>query len=339
VAIQFVHLPGMASLRVGRLALRRRIRPQRRQPRPGHERAQECRERRLGPVGPGAVAARDEFDARRRTHALDQRQGAVHFAADIVDLWRDEPAGPAARARRHHQLGSLGGFNDERTRGDHRRQLRVSKLLQQPEHVPIDRLLPHVLPRVEVAAHADGVDPRVQGAGIESQQPAFAPADHPDVALDAGILAQPSHRSNDLLDLIADQVPPHLERRSVQELAIRELAVGHVTVDECGHDNHAATFRKPPRELAVRWYALRQAGKHLRHLICVGNRDDEHPGGLVCDGKQDQAFSMDIAERPPANPEGLESRALVQCQALGYRADDLEGRFVASQVAGAEDVG
>ena len=63
--------------------------------------------------------------------------------------------GAAARARRHDHLRPRGRLDDQRPRRDHGGQLRVAELLQQAEHVAVDRLLPDVLPRVEVAADAD----------------------------------------------------------------------------------------------------------------------------------------------------------------------------------------
>ena len=146
--------------------------------------------------------------------------------------------------------------------------LRVAELLQQAEHVAVDRLLPDAVPVPEVAADANGLDPRVERPGIQRQHPALAVADDANLRILAAFLREPVHGGQHLLHLVADQVPPHLERRAVQELAARQVgpavALLQFAVDQHRHDDAAAALGQAARELRFL--------RHARHspTICSG---------------------------------------------------------------------
>ena len=55
--------------------------------------------------------------------------------------------------------------------GDQAGELGVAELLEQAKDVAIDRLPPDVVAVVEVAADADGVDPRVEAAAYSAIAP------------------------------------------------------------------------------------------------------------------------------------------------------------------------
>ena len=128
-----------------------------------------------------------------------------------------------ARLRRTGNLRRAARLDDQCPRRHQAGQLGVAKLIEQAKHVAIDRLLPHVLPRVEVAAHQRRVDPRVERRGIQRQQAAFAVADHADRPLRCVPASrdEPIDGRQHLLHFVADDVPAHLERRAIEELAMR----------------------------------------------------------------------------------------------------------------------
>ena len=67
-------------------------------------------------------------------------------------------------------------------RRDQAGQLGVAELLEQAEDVAVDRLVPDVVAVVEVAADADGVDPRVERRGVQRDRAPLAVADDADRA-------------------------------------------------------------------------------------------------------------------------------------------------------------
>ena len=122
-----------------------------------------------------------QLDRRRRLQAGNQlprpansRRTSSSFGVTIRPGPPPNPGGITTSGARAASTISVAGR-------DHGRQLRVAELLQQPEDVVVERLLPDILPGVEIAAHADGRDSRVQRAGVEGQHSSVAPADHADL--------------------------------------------------------------------------------------------------------------------------------------------------------------
>ena len=124
-----------------------------------------------------SVAARNEVE--KSAAASQTRRPAACARAtsrsNVRQVRRHQPR-RARRPCRATRLRARARLDDQCPRGDHGGQFRVAELLQQPEHVAVDRLLPDVLPRVEVAAHADRVDPRVQRTGVQGQQARLRPS-------------------------------------------------------------------------------------------------------------------------------------------------------------------
>ena len=73
-------------------------------------------------------------------------------------------------------------FHDQPARGDQRGDLGVAELAQQAPDIAVNRLLPGVLARIEVAAYQTGVNARIDGRGVKSQQSALAVAGDADLA-------------------------------------------------------------------------------------------------------------------------------------------------------------
>ena len=122
VAVDLVHLPGVPGGGVGQSAD-----SSRRPAAAGQAARRGCRvesdvEKRLQglvrAVGAAAVAAVDQFDPRRRLEALGQFAAPGPTSrAHVVQLRRRQPAGAAARARRHDQLRPAGRLDHQRRAG------------------------------------------------------------------------------------------------------------------------------------------------------------------------------------------------------------------------------
>ena len=121
----------------------------------------------------------------------------------------------------------------------------------------------------EIAADADGRDPRVERRGVEGDQSPFAPADHADLRVSRRLLPrEPVDRREHLLHLVADQVAAQLERRPVEELAVGELrpAVARldVAVDQHRHDHAGNRSRPAGGRTAIRARTPRRARRSAR---------------------------------------------------------------------------
>ena len=62
----------------------------------------------------------------------------------------------------------------------------VAKLFQQAEDVAIDGLAPEVVAVVEITAHADGADPRLEGGRVERDRASFAITEDADLGVASG---------------------------------------------------------------------------------------------------------------------------------------------------------
>src|SRR5205807_8192863 len=174
-----------------------------------------------------AVYTAHRRPARRRRQAADQRLGPIELLKYGGRLRRSQPPGgcsarPAfARGRWAGNGWVTAGLDDQRPGRDEARQLGIAELGQVAEHVAVDRLLPQVLARLEVTAHARDGNARIEGGGIQRQQTAFAVADHSEIALDLVHEVERAHAvdsGQDLLHLKPDDVPAHFERGTVDEL-------------------------------------------------------------------------------------------------------------------------
>ena len=127
---------------------------------------------------------------------------------------------------------------DHQAAGRHEaREVAVAKLRQQRPHVAIDRLTPQVVARTEVAAHPRGVDPWVHRRGILGQQAPLADARDTDRQRHLFRLVEPGaliDGREDLLHLVADHMPAHLERLPVDEFTMRLVGEPHVRMSGKG---------------------------------------------------------------------------------------------------------
>ena len=153
---------------------------------------------------------------------------------------------------RQHERGDLG----------------IAEPLEQAPDVSIDRLLPDAPAPIEVAAHERAVDAGIDGGRIEGHQAALRIADDADLRgfhlrapRSGGQVAAPRakavHRREHLLDFVANDVPPHVERLPIQPfapglLAPLELFVGGLNQfasDQYGDDQFAVALSESPGEL------------------------------------------------------------------------------------------
>jgi len=174
---------------------------------PGPERLQQSLQGLIGTERPVAGIHRDQVDL----HA-SQFLGPRCFGLDARQLGCRQPRRRAALAGQF-QLRPAARFHDQRPRRNQGCQFRVAKLLQQPEHVAVQGLLPNVLPRIEMTADAHGVDAGIECGGVQGQQAALAPTHDADLRIPlAGLLDKPIDARQHLLQLVPNQVPAQLER-------------------------------------------------------------------------------------------------------------------------------
>src|SRR5439155_26290579 len=119
-------------------------------------------------------------------------------------------------------LRPTGSFDDQSTRSNKARQFRIAELVQERPDIPIDRLLPNLLPRLKVAADQCRLDSWVKSGAIERQQTAFT------ISCDANwkygaavLLREPVDRGKDLLHFVADNMTTHFKRHPVNPFPVR----------------------------------------------------------------------------------------------------------------------
>ena len=169
VVANLVELAAQAGLRIELLVHVRGRRRQRRQfaIRAG-QRHEQLFQRGRAAGGPLAAAAGDQRDRAAARQAGRQLFGPLDLGLHAGQRGRRQAArrgrtvAAFARFRRAIDLRPAAGFDDQRPRSHQAGQLGIAKCVEQPEHVAIDRLLPEILSRIEVAAHQRGVDPRVE---------------------------------------------------------------------------------------------------------------------------------------------------------------------------------
>ena len=201
---------------------------------------------------------------------------------------RTRPSLPRCRRPgdfRHRRI-----LDHQRPRRDQARDLRVAKLLQQREHIPVNRLPPHLLPRIEIPAHQRRMDPRVHRRAIQRDQPALRVTRHADARFRRPLAQpliqtrKPIHRRQHLLHLIPDHMPPHFISLPVNPLAMRLIREPPhqriprrrvLPVDQRRNDDLTPLLRQPPRQLRLRRQPRRETQQHLRRLIRI--RQHHHP--------------------------------------------------------------
>ncbi len=137
-----------------------------------------------------------------------------------------------------------------------------------------------IAPIAEETAHAHSLDPRVEGRGVEPNHPAFTITEHRDFqSAMPGVRLQGVDQAENLLHLVADEMPPQFKSRAIKELPVRQLgppvAGRDRSVDQRGHDHVIITVYQPSRHLKLRRNALDQSHKLLGRLAGVGYHDDD----------------------------------------------------------------
>ncbi len=135
---------------------------------------------------------------------------AVDLGRDGREAGRGEPARCAAGAGWDDELGAFGRLDDQRARGDQAGDFGVAKLFQQAEDVAIDGLAPEIVAVVEITAHADGVDARIEGGRVEGDRAPFAVTEDADLGVGPGHSppAREVDQGEHLLHLVADDCRP-----------------------------------------------------------------------------------------------------------------------------------
>ena len=95
------------------------------------------------------------------------------------DLWRHQLSGCSAGTtgagrRGTGDLRSTACLDDQRARRDQAGNFGIAEFMQQPPYVPVDRLAPDLLPRLETAAYSRGLNPCIDGGAAERNQSAFS---------------------------------------------------------------------------------------------------------------------------------------------------------------------
>src|SRR5439155_26422092 len=134
---------------------------------------------------------------------------------------------PASFELRHFQLAFLVGngrhmavFDDQTARRNERREFCIAKLAQQSPDVAVDGFGPDSLTRVEVTANQRSVDARIHGSRVKCNQSTLAVTGHANLPFAAALSLEPVHSGQHFLDLVADDVPAHVKRLTVDPLPV-----------------------------------------------------------------------------------------------------------------------
>ncbi len=241
-----------------------------------------------------------------------------------------------ARARRVLEPQSPG----RKQRGN----FRIAELAEQAKNVAVDRLAPHFLARAEIAADHRVGNARVDRPAVQGEHSPFAVAEHADRRM-VLLPAEPIHRRQHFLHLVADDVPAHLVSHAIDELAVR--LIGHpaqlriagpgiLAVDQHRHQHSAAILGQPARELRFLRHAGRQADQHLRCPVRVRQRD--HTGHHLAFRFQQQPLAVHARQHRPADRMNLVAIRLRDQRRLFRWADvfHLDGRH--PRINDAEDL-
>ena len=142
----------------------------------------------------------------------EQRAGAIDFVLHFIALWRYEftggcAASPLARGGRTIHFRNNAMYDNECSRRDQARDLRVTKALQKSENIPIDRLLPELFARAKIAAHVRHADSWVDGGSVKGDQSAFGVTCYTDLLLSTPVEpidpAPPAYRDGLVVTFLA----------------------------------------------------------------------------------------------------------------------------------------
>ncbi len=219
---------------------------------------------------------------------------------------------------------------DQSAGRDERSDLGVAELAEQAPDVAVDRFRPDRLSRTEIAAHHCRRDPRIDGRRIERHQSPLAVTRHADLAARRAATGEAVHGRQDFLHLVADHVPPHVERLPVNPFAIGLVALAELPVvrgqllaaDERRQHDFKPAFSQPPRPLPTGRQPLGQAQEHFGRLIGVGNRNHA-PGGLVFRPYQ-EPFAEHAFQHRPADLVDFISRRCRHPRRIGVVAKLLQ---------------
>ena len=241
------------------------------------------------------------------------------------------------------QLGTPRRFDDQGTRRDHRGQFRVAELLQQPENVAVDGLFPDVTPVAEIPAHQGGVDSGVQGGRIECEATSLAITGNTDTGVAAfGVLCEPVHQGQKLLDLVTQQMPAQFEGGPVDELPMRQEGPPDPRFScsrlmRAGNHDPAAALGQAARELGCGRDPGNQAGDLFRALVRVRDGDDVG-GGPALPGNQEQPFSMHLTDGGPADGQHIVGISPPDAGALPDRGHQFRTRIGHPRIPNSQDV-
>ena len=133
-----------------------------------------------------------------------------------------------------------------------------------------------------------------------------------------------------LLHLVADDVPAHLERRPIQELAMRLVRGPRADrrkrvgpIDQRRHDHAAAALGQPAGELRLGRDSRRKPGQLLGRLIGIGNGHDVGHGRPDLGTSSSPSLAHAAHDRP-ADGKGFEDLAAADQRRLRGRFDQLE---------------
>ena len=109
----------------------------------------------------------------------------LDLGLDCFELGRGQAARRTAGLPADDDFRALGRLDDQRSRRDERGDLGIAELLQEAEDIAIDRLPPDVVAIVEIAADADGVDPRIERRRVKRNRSPFAVPENTDLVFAA----------------------------------------------------------------------------------------------------------------------------------------------------------
>ena len=298
--------------------------------------------------GSRAAAALDQVDRRREIEPGHQFPGPLDFVPHGFERGRLQFGRRRVPAGRNLQSRPRAGFHDERPRHDQRGQLGIAEFTEQPEHVAVDRLLPDILPAVEIAADAGDVDPRIDRGGVQCEQPSFAVTDDADRLRRGRVrLCEPVDRRPNLLHFVANQMAAHLVGGPIEHFPVRRgrmlFAVPgdrqFVTAINQRRHKHAATaLGETPRDLVFGRDAGGESDKRFGRLFAVGNDHDagsKRPAGRL----DEQPFAVNAVEGRPANGQNAKSVAASDESRFRQRADEFQIVKRRTRVLQADDPG
>ena len=231
-----------------------------------------------------AERARGYRDHRLIAVAGDERRpGERRKDRNAIELGAHRCAGrrlPGALAA--GECCNVGVLDHQVPRHDERGDLGITEPFEQAPDVAIDGLFPDASAAIEIAAHERPVDTRVDGRGIEGDQPAFRIADNADLRGVAAAGAEAIDGREHFLDLEADRMPAHVKGLPIDPFPPRLLALTKLRIvclnrrplDQRRDDQFAAALGQQPGELTVRRQPRCEAKDLFGGLPGIGHGDE-----------------------------------------------------------------